>query len=250
MTDLPEVTMPAPAHPGAVPALAELARTALHLAAGPDHVMRAAVERVAAVLHDRCSAWLHETDVVVANQPDPVTDALRRGYAPAGAEDAGVPVMLDAPWLAGYGLAQCVLLPIRDHARELGVLAVTRSTGRARFTPADIELLTAIADVTGAVVAQQRMLSDCLAALDDMRQLVEVVDHVSEALVSCDAMYQIVSWNAGAEDTYGYPRDEAVGCDLFALLGTQFYTRDGIQTVRERVLAELAETGTWQGELR
>ncbi|HKS98103.1 MAG TPA: diguanylate cyclase, partial [Rugosimonospora sp.] len=153
-------------------------------------------------------------------------------------------------WLRTHGAAQCAFVPVRPGGRDLGVLAVTRDAGRPPFAPAELELISAVAQVGGAVAQQARMLTDSLAALDEMRQLVEVVDRISDALVSCDAGYQIVSWNTGAEQVYGYPHSDALGCDLFALLATQFYTSDGTELSREEVLSEVLVDGRWQGELR
>lgn len=59
----------------------------------------------------------------------------------------------------------------------------------------------------------------------------------------------MVSWNAGAERVYGYSNAEAAGCDLFALLCTEFLTADEIPVSREDVLRMAAEGG-WQGESR
>jgi diguanylate cyclase (GGDEF)-like protein/PAS domain S-box-containing protein len=59
----------------------------------------------------------------------------------------------------------------------------------------------------------------------------------------------VVSWNAGAERVYGYSNAEATGCDLFALLCTEFLTNDEVGVPREEVL-RLAAEGGWQGESR
>src|SRR5439155_25490932 len=75
------------------------------------------------------------------------------------------------------------------------------------------------------------------------------MDHISDAMISCDPEWRIVSWNAGAERTYGYRRGEALGCDLFALLATEFHDRDGVPVQLDEVLAEVARTGGWRGEL-
>jgi len=49
---------------------------------------------------------------------------------------------------------------------------------------------------------------------------------------------------------YGYPRAEALGCDLFALLATHFFATDGQALDAADVLALAATGGGWQGEVR
>ena len=83
--------------------------------------------------------------------------------------------------------------------------------------------------------------------MDELRRQNELMEYISEALIACDADRRIVSWNAGAERLYGYPRGEALGCDVFALLATRFFTADGTAVPAEAVFAELAGAGRWQG---
>jgi diguanylate cyclase (GGDEF)-like protein/PAS domain S-box-containing protein len=248
------VTMAAP--PANLGALVEFARTALHVSAGREHVMRAAVDQVRAALDDRATVWLHQVDDGVPGTGLAVGDhdPELRAAIEAACPHTGDPLVLDAgtpgDWLADHGLAQCALIPVRHAGHVLGAMAVTRAAGRPRFRPDELDLVGAIADLAGVVAEQSRMLADSLVALDEMRQLVEVVDNISDALVSCDAGHQIVSWNSGAEQIYGYPRSEALGCDLFALLATQFFTSDGVEVRREEVLSDVTLTNGWRGELR
>jgi diguanylate cyclase (GGDEF)-like protein/PAS domain S-box-containing protein len=68
-------------------------------------------------------------------------------------------------------------------------------------------------------------------------------------MISCDTEWCITSWNTGAEQIYGYPRGEALGCDLFALLATRFHTADGVPVGLDAVQAELDRGDGWRGEL-
>jgi diguanylate cyclase (GGDEF)-like protein/PAS domain S-box-containing protein len=244
--------------PGGPNALVEFARAALQVSASREHVLRVAVDQVKAAMDDDCTAWLYQADgntrgpaLIVGNHSPAVNAAIEA----AQPEAFDRPLVLDvhAPdgsWLADYGLAQCALIPVRHTGRALGAMAVTRAAGRDGFRPDELDLVTAIAELGAVLSEQTRMLADSLVALDEMRQLVDVVDNISDALVSCDAGHLIVNWNAGAEQIYGYSRSDALGCDLFALLATQFYTSDGAEVSREEVLSDVALAGGWLGELR
>src|SRR6185369_12623257 len=107
----------------------------------------------------------------------------------------------------------------------------------------------ALAGVAGATLTNARALADSAAVLEDVRRHNDLMDHISDALISCDAEGLIVSWNSGAEQIYGYPRGEALGCDLFALLATEFYTSDEVPLEYDDVVATLANHGRWHGEL-
>ena len=61
---------------------------------------------------------------------------------------------------------------------------------------------------------------------------------------SCAGTGHIITyWNRGAELTYGYSREEAVGRSAPELLGTQF------PVPLAEIDAQLARDGSWEGEL-
>jgi len=50
-------------------------------------------------------------------------------------------------------------------------------------------------------------------------------------------------FNRGAEELYGWKREEVIGCDLHSVLQTSF------PIPREKIDAELAQRKRWQGNL-
>ena len=88
-----------------------------------------------------------------------------------------------------------------------------------------------------------------LELLEDARRQGDLLDAISDAIVSGDADGVIVSWNSGAERLYGYSSGDAVGCDLLALLATACVT-DGVEVGATQMLLDVAVTGRWEGELR
>jgi diguanylate cyclase (GGDEF)-like protein/PAS domain S-box-containing protein len=156
-------------------------------------------------------------------------------------------VALDA--LRQDGVEGAVIAAMAFRGRVLGGVAVTRKPDET-FTEQEIEFIDALAAATAATISNARVVGDSAAILEDLRRQGELLDHISDAIVACDADDLIVSWNAGAERLYGYPAADAVGCDVFALLATNFFTSDGVPMDRKSVDETLAEYGRWGGELR
>ncbi|WP_458774555.1 PAS domain-containing sensor histidine kinase [Desulforhopalus sp. 52FAK] len=71
-----------------------------------------------------------------------------------------------------------------------------------------------------------------------------LLENVSDAVVSIDLDFRIMSWNAAAEKTYGWKTEEVVG-EVFAELTAIEYNNDS----REEVFRQIPEKGTWQGEI-
>jgi PAS domain S-box-containing protein len=71
-----------------------------------------------------------------------------------------------------------------------------------------------------------------------------LLDEVDAAVISIDDAGVIDSWNGGAERTFGWTSDEAVGCDLVALLV------DPERAGQARLVQQrLREVGRWEGQL-
>ncbi|MDW3646168.1 MAG: PAS domain S-box protein [Bacteroidia bacterium] len=71
-----------------------------------------------------------------------------------------------------------------------------------------------------------------------------LVNTVSEAIISTDTDFRILSWNPAAEKIYGWNNKESIGKKLFDLLPTKV-----LGSSQERAHKELFEQGSWKGEL-
>ncbi|WP_433219669.1 diguanylate cyclase domain-containing protein [Dactylosporangium sp. CS-047395] len=125
------------------------------------------------------------------------------------------------------------------HGRTIGALRVDGA-----LTADEDEFVQALASVASAALEHGRALEAALSLLDDAQRQSQLLDAISDAVISCTPDNVIVSWNAGAERLYGYPAGDAVGCDLFALLATSTGTGP------RQVLDDLESLGRWDGELR
>jgi diguanylate cyclase (GGDEF)-like protein/PAS domain S-box-containing protein len=146
-------------------------------------------------------------------------------------------------WLDGVAL-----LPVWTRDRLIGAVAVSRPSAEP-LSGDDVEFVHALTQVTVAAIRNARALADSAEVMEELRQQNELMEHIADALIACDADRRIVNWNAGAERIYGYPRGEALGCDVFALLATRFFTAGGEAVSAEEVFSELTTAGRWHGEL-
>ena len=71
-----------------------------------------------------------------------------------------------------------------------------------------------------------------------------LIEDTSDAMVSTDTAFRIVTWNKAAQSLYGYRADEAIGVVFGDLLRNQSEER-----IRKAPREELRETGYWRGEV-
>jgi diguanylate cyclase (GGDEF)-like protein/PAS domain S-box-containing protein len=158
-------------------------------------------------------------------------------------------VML-GPGVADGRIAGAVVLPMRAKGLAGGVLAAGRDAGAPAITAAQIDFLEALAEITAATLGTCHVVHGSALAVEEMRQQAELVDHVSDAVVAWDSHSRIITWNAAAEDVYGYSAAETLGCDAHVLLDTRFIGPGEEMRTYAELVPELIETGSWRGELR
>ncbi len=71
-------------------------------------------------------------------------------------------------------------------------------------------------------------------------------ENIADAVISTDSVFQIMSWNKGAEELYGWKADEVIDRNLLEILPTAFQKEKyGIQKMQ----TELENVGSWRGEV-
>src|SRR6516164_9524961 len=78
---------------------------------------------------------------------------------------------------------------------------------------------------------------------EQFRTRAELLELATEAIIVRDLGGSILFWNAGAEQHYGWRREEVLGKDIHAVLRTVF------PASRQDVEVALREKGVWQGNL-
>ena len=115
--------------------------------------------------------------------------------------------------------------------------------GEQKYILASASPLTAgDAEIRGAVgvfvdVTHLRLLENAL------RERAELLELASEAIMVRDVHGAIRYWNAGAEELYGWTRDEAMGQSIHSLLQTTF------PVSQDDVEKSLRSNGSWRGKL-
>jgi len=77
----------------------------------------------------------------------------------------------------------------------------------------------------------------------EFRKRAELLEVASEAITERGLDGTVRFWNSGAENLYGWQREEIIGKDMHSLLNTIF------PISREEVERALRDTGSWQGNL-
>lgn len=77
-----------------------------------------------------------------------------------------------------------------------------------------------------------------------LRQQVQILDHIPDAVIATDTNYVITSWNRGAEQIYGWSATEVIGHHLSEILQTRFNA-----TTKEEARDMLFQNGRWEGEV-
>ncbi|WP_410509432.1 PAS domain S-box protein [Methanosarcina hadiensis] len=96
--------------------------------------------------------------------------------------------------------------------------------------------------------ANQELLAEIFErkqAEEKFRYHANLIDNVSDAIISTDRELKIKSWNRAAERIYGWKADEVIGMKGSDILRTTFPER----LSREAIAREIFEKGSWEGEL-
>jgi diguanylate cyclase (GGDEF)-like protein/PAS domain S-box-containing protein len=161
----------------------------------------------------------------------------------------------DLPWQrldppAWPDAGEVVLIPVRATGGTTGAVAVIGGQARPAFGPDELWLVQVLADLIGLSVHRAKSAEETMVVYQELRRQSELVDNVSDAVISIDPYCGVVSWNSAAEQIYRYTAGDAAGCELFSLLATRLTGPDGDPVGLATALAEAAREGEWRGEAR
>lgn len=123
----------------------------------------------------------------------------------------GLPTGLaSAPILELEGLRSALAVPLRGGERSLGTLMVANRTPTV-FAGDQVTLLTSFANQVAIALDNAELYASAQLAAQRFEWLIE---SSGDAIITLDLDGRILSWNRGAEEIYGWSREEAVGAVL------------------------------------
>ncbi len=93
------------------------------------------------------------------------------------------------------------------------------------------------------VLVIARNITERRRAEEQLRFQAELLQNVSDAVVSTDMEMRIVSWNRAAEEMYGWREEEVVGQHFSEILNLEYPSGS-----RDQALSKLIQDNSWQGE--
>ena len=142
------------------------------------------------------------------------TDELRRL---AGRAAGGAAVLVDG---LPAGWSGALVAPLEAGGRRMGAVVIGRSgrTGRSRFTPQDLSVLTPIASALAAALRNAEHLTELV---EESSKLRAVVDQSSDGILVLDSSGVVQVWNPALERLSGWGEEDALGARLGDLIETQ-----------------------------
>ena len=147
------------------------------------------------------------------------------------------------------GLRSCIVLPLRDAARNFGVLCLYAGEIQ-QFAPEEVKLLQELADnlVFGIVSLRARLerrrgVQALRQAAGKLREQASLIDLTQDAILVRNLDGTLRFWNKGAERLYGWSAEEVLGKTMEDLM---YRDPRMLATVIDKILAA---DGNWTAEL-
>jgi diguanylate cyclase (GGDEF)-like protein/PAS domain S-box-containing protein len=117
--------------------------------------------------------------------------------------------------LNAAGIKSMLALPIFAHRKYWGSFVVDDcKTGRT-WSSAEVHSLTMLADVVGAVTANEKSARLLGASEEQFRVLTETA---TDAIAISDSKGEVLFWNSGAERLFGYSASEVAGRRVYEMI--------------------------------
>jgi len=140
------------------------------------------------------------------------------------------------------GYASSIALPLKIDSKVIGVLTLY-STETAVCSHEEVALLSELANDFSHGMKILRIRKEKEQAEAEIKRQAALLDLTPDAIFVRKLEGSITFWSKGAEKTYGWTREEAIGQDSNVLLKTQFFQS------YQKVIVELKQTGKWSGEI-
>jgi PAS domain S-box-containing protein len=95
------------------------------------------------------------------------------------------------------------------------------------------------------IVSVGRNITERKKAEEQIKYQAKLVEDVSDAIISTDLDFNIISFNKAAEDIYGWRVEEVIGKKLGVVVPTKYIS----ETSEEAIIEEFMKQGFWKGEV-
>jgi PAS domain S-box-containing protein len=203
-----------------------------------DNRLRSILEISARALHvDRLSLWQFEEGASAIRCAGLYRSAageyesgavLRRSDAPAYFEALGRDRVIAADdacsdsrtrefsdaYLRPLGIGAMLDVPLRHDNTTVGVLCAEHVGGARAWTVDEQNFSLSVANLIVVAIAEEERRTALARAAESEARARLIVDTAHDAFIGMDSRGTIVAWNAQAESTFGWTREEAVGRNL------------------------------------
>ncbi len=154
-----------------------------------------------------CGALLYRADVPA------YFDALERERVIA-AHDARTDPRTAAfrdHYLSVHGIGAMLDVPLRQQNATVGVLCAEHVGGTRVWTVDEQNFVVSVANLVAVAIADEDRRQALARLAESEQRATLVIDTAHDAFVGIDSGGRIVTWNAQAERTFGWTREEIVG---------------------------------------
>jgi PAS domain S-box-containing protein len=121
-------------------------------------------------------------------------------------------------YLVPNGIGAMLDVPLRHDNTTVGVLCAERVGGPRAWTVDEQNFAIAVGNLIVVAIAEEQRRSALARLAESEARARLIVDTAHDAFIGIDSSDRIVAWNAQAESTFGWARDEVLGRNLAATI--------------------------------
>ncbi len=132
-----------------------------------------------------------------------------------------------------FGFHSVMFIPMIVRGRTLGVIEFVLGKSKKKYDREDVSLAEDLTHYASVAVENARLYKQAVLAQERANTFASIVESSEDAIIGENLSGIIVSWNAGAEKTYGYTAAEIIGLPVTAL--APFDKKEEMRLVSERL---------------
>jgi len=136
--------------------------------------------------------------------------------------------------LKKFPIKSILVSPLKTDSGVIGLFVIASDRTISNSTKNNLIALVSL--LTTVIVRKKRD--------EQIQYQADLLESVSDAIISTDFEYNILSWNKTAEEVYGYTSDEAIGKNIDRLMRTEIPYGN-----TDNVAKALQNRGNWRGEV-